>query len=711
MNAFSRLSPLLSPESIAVVGASPSKGAGAIVLNNLQRIGFAGRIFPVNPKYSEIAGLPCYPSLEAIGEPVDSMALLLGDKSILTMLQTAHNYGVKAVWAFASGFAETGAEGEAAQRRIGEFCRETGMLFCGPNCVGVANIIDSAAMYSAPLPKEFCKGDIGVVAQSGAVLLALGNSSRKAGFSRLISSGNEAGLGLADYMNYLVDDPHTSVIALFVETLRDPEAVAAACARARVAKKPVIALKVGRSELACRVAATHTGALAGSDAVQDAFFRRHGILRVNTLDVLLETAMLFSTMKGASAGSCRVGMATVSGGEMGMLADLCADVGLEFPPLSKAGEARLREILPPYTPVANPLDAWGSGDLREAYPASLATLAAEPEVDLLLVSQDMPANMVDMQVDQFADVARAAVKVRQESGKPVVVISNISGGLDESLRRILDKGNVPVLQGSAQSLEAIRLWIRWHNEYSNKAVSIEPCMALPAALAAELDACDGVATYDLSVRLLKHFGLHTAHECLVITEDEAVTAAQALGYPVVLKVVSAQIPHKTETGLVHLNLANEAALRTACRKISNALMRHHEGVIIEGLLVQPMLCDTVETIVGLNRDPQFGAVVMAGLGGVFVELLQDVALSLAPITLQEAHAMIGSLRGVKLLHGFRGRPEADTEALADALVKLGRMAKTLGPRLVSLDCNPLMVLPRGRGVRLVDIVLQFSKNS
>lgn len=270
------------------------------------------------------------------------------------MLEEAHAAGVKGVWGFASGFAETGGEGRAMQRRIHDFCHESGLLFCGPNCVGYANITDKTCMYSAPLPQAFRPGDIGVIAQSGAVLLALGNANRMAGFSRLISSGNEAALGLADYMDYLVDDDATHVIALFIETIRDPEAFAAACSRAAEKGKPVIALKVGRSELACRVAATHTGAIAGSDRILDAFFRRANVMRVNTLDDLLETAVLFSGLRGLSAGSPKVGMATVSGGEMGMLADVCADSGLVFPPVSEAGKERLRKCSRPTPPSPTP---------------------------------------------------------------------------------------------------------------------------------------------------------------------------------------------------------------------------------------------------------------------------------------------------------------------------------------------------------------------
>ena len=698
-----KLSPLFSPHSIAVIGASPKGGAGSIVIRNLQRLGFAGTIHPVNPKYADVLGYPCHPSLEAIPGTVDCAAVLLGDKAILPTLKAAHARGVKGVWAFASGFAETGEQGAAMQREIRDFCRETGLLFCGPNCVGYANITDGVGMYSAPLPRAFRKGNIGVIAQSGAVLLALGNSPREAGFSRLISSGNEAALGLADYMDYLVDDPETAVIALFVETIRDPEGVADACRRARGAGKPVIALKVGRSELACRVAATHTGAIAGSDRTLDAFFRRWNVIRVNTLDELLETSILFSGLRGAPTTSRRVGMSTVSGGEMGMLADICSDYGLEFPPLSEEGKAGLRNVLPPYAPLANPLDAWGSGDLKEAYPASLSILAREPAVDLLIVSQDMPSNMAE-QIAQFSDVAAAAVRARADSGKPVVVVSNISGGIAPSIRKILDDGGVPALQGSTEGVGAVAAWLDWNRALAEET---EAPLPLPADLLAELDACGGIVPYALSTRVLAHFGITALCERLTQTPEEAKAAAEAIGYPVALKGISPDITHKTETGLVKLNIADAAGLQRAWDELDQSMNLHHSDARREGILVQGMVTgDVVETIAGVNRDPAFGSAVVVGLGGIFVELLRDVSLELAPLSPSRAKAMINRLQAAKLLQGFRGKQPADVAALEETLVRLGRMAHALGERLVSLDLNPLMVLPEGQGVRIVDIVMQ-----
>lgn len=713
---FGKLDPLFKPRSIAVIGASPKGGAGSIAINNLHRLGYAGAIYPINPKYKEVLGHPCYPSLRDLPGRVDCAAVLIGSASLLPMLEEASAVGVKGAWGLAGGFAESGENGQTMQRRIRDFCRDSGLLFCGPNCVGYANLTDRVCMYSAPLPQRFRPGNIGVIAQSGAVLLALGNADREVGFSRLISSGNEAALGLAEYMDDLIDDDATDVIALFAETIRDAEKFASACRRAAAKGKPVIALKVGRSELARRVAATHTGAVAGSDRMLDAFFRRLNVIRVNTLDDLLETAVLLGALRDRPATSRRVGMATVSGGEMGMLADICAENELEFPSLSPDGEKRLRAVLPPYAPIANPLDAWGSGNLSEAYPASLGILAAEPDVETVIVSQDMPGNMAPEQAEQSAAVARAAVAAHAASGKPVIVVSNIAGGLDSDVRAVLDQGHVPVMQGSGAAIRAIRGWMDWSaRRAAERATKDEKATSLPPELSSLVDACTGVLPHAVSTRLLHHFGISTDGESLAVTREEGKDAARRLGYPVALKVASPDILHRTENGLVKLNLRNEAELSAAWETLEAMLHTRHAGIRREGMLVQSMVrsvrgapTDVVETIIGANRDDRFGTAVMVGLGGIFVELLRDVSLEPVPICFADALAMIRRLKGAKLLTGFRGRPAADVNALADLLVRVSTMSQALGNRLVSLDLNPVMVLPEGEGVRLADVVIQVA---
>lgn len=496
-------------------------------------------------------------------------------------------------------------------------------------------------------------------------------------------------------MDYLVDDPKTAVIALFVETIRDPEGVADACRRARDAGKPVIALKVGRSELACRVATTHTGAIAGSDRTLDAFFRRWHVIRVNTLDELLETSILFSGLRGAPTTSRRVGMSTVSGGEMGMLADICSDYGLEFPPLSKEGKAGLRSVLPPYAPLANPLDAWGSGDLKEAYPASLSILAREPPWICLSSRRTCPPIWRTNRSPSSPTWPQQQCGHRADSGKPVVVVSNISGGIEPSIRKILDDGGVPALQGSTEGVGAVAAWLDWNRPLPEET---EAPLPLPTDLLAELDTCGGIVPYALSTRVLAHFGITALCERLTQTPEEAKAAAEAIGYPVALKGISPDITHKTETGLVKLNIADAGALRQAWDELERSMNLHHPDARREGMLIQSMVTgDVVETIAGVNCDPAFGSAVVVGLGGIFVELLRDVSLELAPLSPARAKAMINRLQAAKLLQGFRGKQPADIAALEETLVRLGRMAHALGERLVSLDLNPLMVLPEGGG--------------
>jgi acyl-CoA synthetase (NDP forming) len=450
------LNSLLKPESIAVVGASERFGAGSLVIENLRTLGFPGKIIPINPRHKELFGVPCYPSLLDVpeAEKIECLAILLGYQHVNPTLEQAAERGIHGAWAFASGFAETGAEGVRLQEELKRICLENRIQFCGPNCVGYANLQDRVGTYSAPISPTLRKGGVSVVGQSGSVILALANSNRGIGFNFLISSGNEAVVDLTDYIEFLLDDERTEVIIAFIETIRRPEAFIAACDRAAEIGKPIIVVKVGRSEIARQVALTHTGAITGADRVHDALFKKLGIIRVDDLDQLLETAEVFAKCRRRLPKGNGVGAITVSGGEIGLISDLAEGLSFHFTSLSKEAQKELRRKLPSFTAIGNPLDGWGSGDLVETYPACLDVLAREEGIDLIAVSQDSPPGMAEKQIRQYADVARAAVKA-VESGKPVVAFSHVSGGLDPTIRGILEEGNVPFLQGTRESLLAI----------------------------------------------------------------------------------------------------------------------------------------------------------------------------------------------------------------------------------------------------------------
>jgi len=463
------LSPLLKPETIAVVGASERYGAGSLVVENLLTLGFKGKILPINPRYKELFGRRCYPSLIDVpeGEKIDCVAILLGSLHVNPVLEEAARRKIRAAWAFASGFAETGEAGAKLQAELQRICAENMISFCGPNCVGYANLQDRVGTYSAPISPTLRRGGISAVAQSGSVILALANSNRGIGFNFLISSGNEAVVDLADYLEYLVEDERTEVIIAFIESIRRPEAFVRACTKAAEVGKPIIALKVGKSEIARQVALSHTGALTGADGIQGALFKRMGVIRVDDLDQLLETAEAFARCRSRLPKGNGVGAIAVSGGEIGLISDLAEGLSLRFAPLSTDAQKELRKRLPAFTAIGNPLDGWGSGDLVETYPACLEVLANEEGVDLILVSQDSPPGMAEKQIKQYADVARAAVRAAG-SGKPVVAISHVSGGVDSTIRGILEQGSIPFLQGTREGLLALHHLIEYARFQRNR---------------------------------------------------------------------------------------------------------------------------------------------------------------------------------------------------------------------------------------------------
>jgi acyl-CoA synthetase (NDP forming) len=715
--AAPELRPLLSPASIAVVGASENPGPGLQVLENLKRLGYPGRVYPVNPRYREVAGLPCFPSLADLhesGHRVDMVAILLNRNMVLPVVEEAGRIGARAAWAFASGFGEAGPDGKQLQDRLAAACRRHEMLFCGPNCVGVLNFNGRFGAYSAPAPQEIKPGSIGMVAQSGYVCIQVANACRGLGFSLILSAGNEAVVDCADYIAYLLEDPATRVVMAFIEQFRRPELLRALAARARELGKPIILIKVGRSEMARRASAAHTGALAGPDDIQSALFRKLGLIRVDDLDELFETAELFDRLGSRLPEGDGVFAVTLSGGVIGLLGDLSEGLGLRYPPWSEAGARRLRELLPPYAAIENPLDAWGFGRVEETYAACLSAAANEPEADLVLVSQDVPAGMAPRQVEQYAHVARAAAQVYRGSGKPVVFLSNPSGGFHPEIRRILQDTDVPLLQGTREALRAIHHLITYAAFRRTLPAQREPS-GLSAAAAAVRGAFQrpaGNLNERDSKQVLSAYGVSCSRELLCQSAEEAVAAAETIGGPVALKVVSGQIPHKTEAGVIALGLRGEPEVRAAYEQLLRRAASFAPQACIEGVLCQQMITDAVaETIVGLLVDPQFGPAVLFGIGGVLVELLSDRSLGIPPLDRREALRMIEQTRSARLLKGFRGGPAADIDALIDVLIAVGKLGLDWADRIEALDINPLLLRPAGQGAVAVDALLIIKEAS
>lgn len=691
---------LLAPKSIAILGCSPAN-AGGTTLQNLMRNGYAGKLYPVHPKNAEVFGLKCYPALADIPGEVDCCVIALNSGLILDALEQLHQKGVKACLMYASGFAELGAEGKALQAKISQKLREYGIAACGPNCLGLLNFHQGIAMYNASVDITGKAGPLGLVAHSGSACIAMTSAGRGIGFSTVVSCGNEAGLSVADYFRAMVEDENTRVMVGYLEAIRNPAALAQVAALAVQKGKPLIILKVGRSAVGQKTAAAHSGALASSTAVIDAFFRKNHILTAGSFDELFEMCEILLKLKDTPPKVDTIGLTAISGGQLGFSSDIAEVEGVRFGEISEATKKNLADVLPGYATASNPLDVTTALFEPDTYRACIKALAADPAVGLVLVCQDCEIGLETHQTELYEGILKGLVQSAKEIDKPLAIFSPLGGGLHPALKKLADAGGVPLMQGANAAMHAVRALLCW-TRYRQEA-------ATPAGDAPEKRDFDFGPDASLSERaskqLLLAYGIPAAGDELVQSEDEAVAAAGRMGYPVVLKVDSPDILHKTEAGIVRLGLADADAVRLAYREIIQNAKTYDAKARISGVSVQEQVPKGVEMMLGVKNDPAFGPAVMVGVGGIFVEVFKDVSLRLAPLDLATAHQMLAELKGVKLLQGARGAEAADMDALADAVVRLGHIAAAHADTIAEMDINPLIVLPKGRGVKAVDALV------
>ena len=693
------LAPLLNPRSIAVLGASAQGGRATGAVRNLQELGYTGAIYPVNPKYEQVLGLTCYPNLEAIPGPVDLVCIGIPSEHVLQVLAEAHRKGVRAAVVFASGYAEAGDVGRARQRELEDFARRTGMAICGPNCLGVLNFNARSCGYSSTSPAAVRSGDVALVSQSGTIVVAMVRSLRGIGFSHMVSSGNEAALSGADYLRYLVDDPGTRILAAFIEGIKEPAKLLAVADRAYAMGKPLIVVKSGRSEAGSAASAAHTGMLAGSYAVQSAIFRQKGIVHCGDLDEWVETIEMFRVARPTSGHG--IGMIGISGGENAMVMDFAAEIGLQFRPLSAHGKTQLAGFLPWYARPENPIDPTGANaGNAEAYVKCIGILAAEPQLDVILVSQDSPAAF-DL------PVAKATVEAARRTDKCIVFFNNFSGPWNPEIIEMLRAAGVPYLQGIRESLSAVKAFVDYHARRREQVIDASVARrAMPRERALQMLADAGpLLTEDASKQLLALYDLPVTPESLVNSRPEALAAAARMGYPVVAKVVSRDLPHKAAAGGVRLDIRSPADLEAAYDGMMSALARTHPDARISGVLVQPMVKSGVEIILGVKRDPQFGPVVMFGLGGVFVEAIRQVSLRMAPLTEREARAMIAEVpafgRLLEKLHPGSGAGNV----VVPLLMRLSDRAMDDGDAVEDIDINPVIIDAAAGTAVIVDALI------
>jgi acyl-CoA synthetase (NDP forming) len=701
------MQPLMNPRSVGIIGASPTSPRSLRALKNLTTFGFQGQIYPINPKYDEVLGLRCYPSAADTPEPAELVVLAIPASGVPDVLEQAFSAGVKAALVLAAGFGEMAGEGQERHRRLRALA-ERGMLMCGPNCYGVLNVHARSGAWGGELPRPMTAGNVALVSQSGGSVALIANplmEYRGIGFSFFVSCGNQAGATIEDYFEYLVDDPHTEVIAAFVEGFRQPRRLPRIAARAAAKRKPIIILKVGRSEEARRNALSHTGSMVGDVEIIDALLSQHGIVQVPSLDHLLEVTTLFALGKDKPAGR-RLATLSGSGGECGRVSDTAQGLGLQFPPLSPSTAEKLRAILPEFGSPANPFDGTGAlQDYPDVFPAAASALLDE-DVDVFIPNINaLPPNAQGRALNR--NFARQLVEAVREKGWPRLVAAygaRTIGAPDRETVDALREAGIPYLESTEKALRAVAALASWQEFLAEGARASVP---IPNAHFPLPTSKTGVLPFTEARALLEAFGIPVVQAELCGSLQEAVAAAERFDYPVALKIESPDIVHKTDAGGVRLGCGSPAAVRQAYEEILASVSAGQPAARIAGVLVQPMAPTGVEMILGVKADPLAGPAVLLGLGGIFTEILRDVALRVPPLEPRDASAMVEQLRGRALLRGARGRPPADVAGLEQAILHLGELAMAAAGRLAALDINPLLVLPDGQGVLALDALIEL----
>jgi acyl-CoA synthetase (NDP forming) len=702
------LTPVFRPRSIAVVGASPRSWIAETVRDNLRLMDSATRCHFVNPKYDELLGQPCYPALDALPERPDIALVALNPLRAAMVTQAAADAGIPAVIIPGGGVVEGGAAAAAMQAEVADIARRHGMALVGPNCMGVIDLTANAASYIGDVSPYLPRGGVAGIAQSGSVTDAFVQSGSRIGFSRIISCGSEVVLDVCDYLAYCLEDPETTSVILFLEGFRRPERFLALADRALELGKPIMAVKVGRSEQARAAAIAHSGSLAGEDRATDAAFEAAGVIRCADLDELLETAELVEGTRrtGRGIGRGRTGVVTVSTGEASLIADLAPSAGLDLPPIPDPARASILAALPTMGFIANPLDPWGAAETTLAYGAAFEAMAASEAYDVLVLVHDFPYRSMTAEVATANEVTGALLDAtRDRPWLLPVYVSLTSGEPPPETKALLDGDGhgAPLLRGASEGFRAIGALARWERRRLARHVD-GPWRAAWPALAAEpvaygLDAvprppAEAVALSEReSLDLLRAAGLAVTPVVAVPDADAAVEAARPLGgHAIVLKIDAAGLAHKSDVGLVRLGLQGDDEIRAAGEDLFATARRH--GVDARGLLVEPMADPGVELILGVRRDPSFGPLVVVGLGGVLTEVLDDVAIRLAPVGRATALAMLDDLRGARLLDGARGGPPVDREAIAELVVGLSSFAVERAD-VVEVDLNPVIAAADG----------------
>lgn len=709
------LRPLFAPRSIAVVGASPSGWVGQTVRDNLRVMGSETRCHFVNPKYGEVAGEPCFPSLDALPERPDTVVLAVNPLRSARFAQEAADAGVPSLLIPGGGVIEGGEAAAQMQREVRDIAIRHGIALLGPNCMGLVDWTTNSANYIGDVNPWLPRGHVAALAQSGSVTDAFIHSpGTRIGYSRIVSVGSEAVLDLCDYLAYCLDDPETHAVMLFAEGFKRPERFLALCDRALELGKPIMAVMVGRSPHAQTAAIAHSGSLAGEGRVTDAALEAAGVIRCVDLDELMETAELVAGTGrlGRGVGRGRTGVVTVSTGEASLIADLAERTHVDLPPVPEAARAAILRDLPTMGFIGNPMDPWGADEPTAAYRAAFEAFAQSGAYDVLAIVHDTPFRDLPAEVETALEVTRPLIGATADRPHLLpVYISLTSGDMSEATKAGLDAaGGMPMLRGATEAFGAIAhlaAWERWRTarlaagprrpEWPALAADRVPWAAddTPDPLVRAVTARRPIQLPEReSLERLEASGVPVTRVLAVpANEDAAENAWLALGRgPVAVKVDAVGLAHKSDAGAVRLGLSDGAAVRAAVPDLVAAAER--AGVRLRGLLVEPMAPVGVEVIVGGRRDPVFGPAVLVGMGGVLAEVLDDVAVMLAPVAEDEVRRRLEALRGAAILRGVRGRQGVSLDALASLAARVAGLLVE-DPSIVEVDLNPVIAWSEG----------------
>jgi len=707
------LDAVFRPRSVAVIGASRTPGSiGAATFHNLIARGFEGPVYPVNPRADVVGSVKAYPTIGDVPGPVDLAMIVVPAPHVLEVLEACGKKGVRAAVVISAGFKESGAEGRAREQALVECARRHRMRLVGPNCLGVINAEPAVSLDATFAPAWPPHGQVAFSSQSGALGLAILDMAKtlNIGISHFVSVGNKADVSGNDLLEFWEQDPGTKIILLYLESFGNARRFIE-IARRVTRSKPVVAVKSGRSVAGARAASSHTGSLAGPDAAVDALCRQSGVIRTDTMEELFDVAMLLAHQPVPRGN--RVGVVTNAGGPGIMASDACEGHGLVVPALADETVAALQAFLPPEASTRNPVDMIASAT-PASFEKAVQLLACDPNVDGVLAIYVPPIVTRPLDVAQAivrgADAAAATARERGETPKPVMSCFLGSHGVPEGLQS-LQEGKIPSYafpEAAAIALARAVRYGQWLEAPAGEAPALDRIDTARARMVVERAlARDGSEDAPAWLRpeelreVLEAYGLQVVKTAVARSADEAVAAAASVGYPVVVKLESDTITHKSDVGGVVLDVRNESEVRRAFADIESRLEAIGRRGEMSGVSVQQLIRGGVEAIVGMTRDRGFGPLIMFGLGGVYVEVLKDVAFRIHPLTDRDAAELVREVRGYPLLEGYRGQPPGDTQALEEVLLRVSRLVGDL-PEIHEMDLNPLKVLAPGKGCIAVD---------